>query len=115
MIQVRKSTLLYDYDIEQKPITIKAIQGQKHELTELENDGLENLAGFIAYKIKDENLGFPTGTVTDNFYSRINYVSEGVLYKPTDELMNEIRKLNHILMEYNGEEIKTGKTISLIY
>lgn len=66
------------------------------ELTQMQCDGLENLAGYVAFKLrKKETVGFIPDS-SDCSFSWINHVSEGGLMKPTNSFLENCRQLNAI-------------------
>lgn len=75
------------------------------ELKELEYDGLENLAGFLCYKLKDSTLE----SSSTQSYSWIDHLSEGGLSKPSSSFMAQVEELNKVFLEVNGDEIMTGE------
>lgn len=78
-------------------------------LDELKWDGLENLAGYIAFKLRHkEKLGSIPNTNEASF-SWINHLTEGGLQKPTDEFMIKCNELDKIFIKYNGDSLKIEK------
>lgn len=77
------------------------------ELTEIQNDGLENLAGFIAFKLRksESSLGY-IATDNDPTYTWINHLSEGGLMKPNENFLSKCRELNTIFEKINGNSLK---------
>lgn len=81
------------------------------ELTEMEYDGLENIAGYICHKLKDD---IPDIAATDclevPYYSWVQHLSEGGLSKPTEKTMHHIEALHQIFEDSNrqGLLIKNG-------
>lgn len=69
-------------------------------------DGLENLAGFVAFKLRTtETLGyFPKQDDANS--SWINHLSEGGLQKPKPEFLLKCRELDDIFENYNGFALK---------
>jgi hypothetical protein len=69
------------------------------ELHELEYDGLENLAGFICYKLDNPNV-----ERSNNLnYTWTDHLSEGGLHKPSDEFLLQIEQIEQIFKSYNGD------------
>lgn len=75
-------------------------------LSELEWDGLEHLAGYIAFKLHDKTLGAPTDKSSYSAHTWISHLSEGGLYKPTENFMRYIKKLDNIFKQFNNPSIK---------
>lgn len=71
----------------------------------VELDGLESVGGFIANKLKKK---YPhLGTVTaDQHHTYVDQLSEGFLYKPTDEFLKNLSKLWKI---FQIQELKRKK------
>lgn len=77
------------------------------DFSELKWDGLENLAGFVAFKLrKNECLGSISSKLNDVSSTWINHLSEGGLMKPTDEFLSRCRQLNDIFETINGKSLK---------
>lgn len=74
------------------------------ELNSLEYDGLEHLAGYICKRIKDSDL-YESKEAPPKSYTWTDQLSEGFLKKPTENLMKEMQKLEHIFNSSNGEKI----------
>ena len=76
-------------------------------LTEIEYDGIENIAGYIAFKLRGkESLGAPTSQQVDPTFSWADQLSEGGLYKPNPDFLKKIYELEQIFFNYNGSELK---------
>lgn len=77
---------------------------------ELKWDGLENLAGNIAFKLRhNEKLSYIPDKNEASF-SWVNHLTEGGLQKPTDEFMIKYNQLDHIFNKYNGDTLKIEKS-----
>lgn len=81
-----------------------SIVSEDLELNELAYDGLENLAGFICHKLKDDSL---ESSSTQSF-SWVDHLNEGGLSKPSPMFMNNIEELNKVFVEMNGEGLVAG-------
>lgn len=81
----------------------------EQHVQELEWDGLENLAGFIAFKLqKKEKLGYiPDSNETS--FSWVNHLSEGGLLKPNLDFLTKCNELDHIFKNFNNESLKLSK------
>lgn len=76
-----------------------------HELHELEYDGLENLAGYIYFK-----LGYSRIEYTNKpFYTWLDHVDEGGLCKPSDEFLLKMEELENIFTSVNGDTLLVCK------
>lgn len=77
------------------------------ELHELTYDGLENLAGFICYKLREPG----TESTKDNAtFTWIDHLSEGGLHKPSDTFVQKMQQLEHIFRSVNnGDSILVTK------
>ena len=81
----------------------------KNNLSELEHDGVHNNAGYIAYRLRSkEALGAPTSQQMDSSYTWSNEVSERGRFKPNDEFIDQIYRMEEIFNEYKGAELKCG-------
>lgn len=79
------------------------------DLEELRWDGLENLAGFVAFKLrKKEKLGY-IPDCNEGSFSWVNHLSEGGLQKPTEEFLIKCNELDHIFNTFNGDSLKIEK------
>lgn len=74
------------------------------ELSELQYDGLENLAGFVAFKFKKENLGYIPDD-NDVLFSWVNHLSEGGLMKPTEDFLMKCIEMESIFVKINGDDL----------
>lgn len=74
------------------------------ELTDLTFDGLENLAGYICYKLGDEvpNISTPKAQPQTS-YTWVNHLSEGGLSKPTNKMMDHMQTLHTIFQKLNQD------------
>lgn len=74
------------------------------ELTDMQYDGLENLAGYICHRLKDV---VPEIAVAENekcsSYSWVDHLSEGGLSKPTQKTMEHMQDLEKIFEENNRQ------------
>lgn len=78
-------------------------------VTEVERDGLENLAEFIAFKLqKKENIGYIPSTDETSF-SWVNHLSEDGLLKPNEDFLTKCTELDHIFNSFNGDSLKLTK------
>ncbi|VEN55423.1 unnamed protein product, partial [Callosobruchus maculatus] len=75
------------------------------DLNELEYDGLENLAGFVCHKLKDNTLL----SSSDQSFTWTDHLSEGGLSKPSSTFMSQIEELNKVFLEANGDGIVCGE------
>ncbi|KAL1489510.1 hypothetical protein ABEB36_013468 [Hypothenemus hampei] len=75
------------------------------ELHELEYDGLENLAGFISYKMKEPSYE----SSEQSCFTWIDYLSEGGLHRPSAEFLSQMEQLENILKKVNGDTILISK------
>lgn len=76
---------------------------------ELRWDGLENLAGFIAFKLRHKaKLGY-IPDCNDASFSWVTHLTEGGLQKPTDDFLTKCNELDHIFSNYNGNSLKIEK------
>lgn len=74
-------------------------------LTDMEFDGLEYIAGYIAFKLRHkEDLRAPTSEHFGSHFSWTNHLSEGGLYKSYDEFLQQIKWLEQIFIKHNGVE-----------
>lgn len=79
------------------------------ELSQLKYDGLENLAGFVAFKLRNkEKLGY-IPDASEPSSSWVNYLSEGGLMKPTDSFLIKCRLMNSVFEKFNGDSLKICK------
>lgn len=72
------------------------------ELTDVEYDGLENLAGYICHKLKESSAS--TSTATSN-YTWVSHLSEGGLSKPSPEFMAQVEQLEQIFQSLNKDNL----------
>lgn len=72
------------------------------ELDSLQYDGVEHLAGYICYRLKDPQLYEPNQTQT---YTWTDQLSEGFLKKPTKNLMEDVVQLEEVFNAINGDGI----------
>lgn len=78
-------------------------------ITEIEYDGIENIAGYIAFKVRaKESLGAPTSQQNNATYSWTDHISKGGLYKPNPDFLKKIYELEQVFFDYNGSELKCG-------
>lgn len=80
-------------------------ENTENELENLDYDGLENLAGYICQKIKNENPTLAVNPLDDSTYSWVNHLSEGGLSKPSSSLMETMRLCDAIFIKLNGEKL----------
>lgn len=79
--------------------------GEQEELSDLAYDGLENLAGYICHRLKEQepNISVPRNELEVQPYTWIDHLSEGGLSKPTEEMMGKIQELHTIFNTINNE------------
>lgn len=67
-------------------------------------DGLENLAGYICHKLRDE---VPSISISKDqpqtSFTWVNHLSEGGLSKPTDQMMVHMQALHQIFQKINQD------------
>ncbi|KAJ8937551.1 hypothetical protein NQ314_011786, partial [Rhamnusium bicolor] len=77
-----------------------------NELSELQCDGLENLVGFIAFKLKGkEKLGYIPNTYETSF-SWIDHLTEGGLMKPADDFLMKCKHEAKIVKQQEKQAMK---------
>lgn len=76
------------------------------ELDQLTYDGLENLAGFLCYKLKDPSIESDENT---DYYTWVDHLSEGGLHKPSKTFLLKIQELEKIFRAVNGDSILVSK------
>lgn len=77
------------------------------ELSDIEYDGLENLAGYICYKMK--HLDTSTSTTSTSSYTWVSHLSEGGLSKPSSEFMIQLEELEKIFRSVNKDSLLISK------
>ena len=85
-------------------ITRNQQYNEEDEIGLLEYDGLENLAGFICHKLRHDVLNIRVSPENNTKHTWINHLSEGGLSKPTEEMMEYIKRLEFIFNNSNGDE-----------
>lgn len=99
-------TLDLTNDDEHADVQEKVIE---HHIQELQWDGLENLAGFVAFKLRNkEKLGYIPDS-NELSFSWVNHLSEGGLLKPNLDFLTKCNELDHIFNNFNGESLKLTK------
>lgn len=79
------------------------------DLSDMQLDGLENLAGFIAFKFrKTEKLGYLSSSI-DATYSWVDHLSEGGLMNPNDDFLQKCAQLEKIFNDINKDTLKIGR------
>lgn len=73
------------------------------ELSDIEYDGLENLAGYICHKLKQP--GASTSTASTSSYTWVSHLSEGGLSKPSLEFMTKLEELEKIFKFVNKDSL----------
>lgn len=77
---------------------------QVDDLPDLELDALENVAGYICYRLKDSlDDTYIAGNSTS--YSWVDHLSEGGLCKPSNELMENMQLLEKVFRQLNGDAL----------
>lgn len=71
----------------------------------LEYDGLENLAGYICHRLKEEIPNIAIKSSEDKTFTWVSHLNEGGLSKPTDELMAQLSKLEQIFKSINKDSL----------
>lgn len=77
---------------------------QGDDLPDLELDALENVAGYICYRLKD-SLDDTYISANNTGYSWVDHLSEGGLCKPSYEMMENMKLLENIFRNMNGETL----------
>lgn len=78
----------------------------EEELSDIEYDGLEHLAGYICHKIKqDDNAS----RVLSQEYTWTSHLSEGGLTRPSPEIMNQMQELEKIFQLANSDSLLITK------
>lgn len=75
-------------------------------MTCLEYDGLQNVAGYICFRLKrvEPDLSIPTSS-SEGPHTWTNHLSEGGLSKPSEHFMQIVQKLEQIFREFNGDNL----------
>ncbi|XP_049317035.1 uncharacterized protein LOC125779789 isoform X4 [Bactrocera dorsalis] len=73
------------------------------DLKILNNDGLENLAGYICHKLGKDNPEICANSENCSSYTWMDHLSEGGLSKPTDMLME--KALQAVFDDLNGTDL----------
>lgn len=86
---------------------IDATEPADQELSDMACDGLENIAGYICHKLKDD---LPNIAVSENHpeaqtISWVDFLSEGGLTKPTQKTMAHMKELHNIFEANNRESL----------
>lgn len=93
-------------------ISYAELEQPRDEMEQLEFDGLQNLAGFIAFKLRGkEQLGEITSQQSEEMRSHqtwTDFLSEGGLMKPYAHLVKACDELNKVFIEFNGNTLKAG-------
>lgn len=84
---------------------VLATETNQSEIENMEYDGLENLAGYICHKLKNENPDLVSNSSTERNYSWVNHLSEGGLSKPSTSLMNTLILCDSIFSKLNGDKL----------
>lgn len=75
----------------------------RSDITELEDDAIEYLAGYLIKKLKiNEHVS------EDSSYTWVDQISEGGLKKPSREFQNKIKSLENIFFKCNKNDVYTG-------
>lgn len=74
-------------------------------MEDLQYDGLENLAGYICHKLKNQNPSVAVNPLDDSAYTWVNHLSEGGLSKPSISLMKTLKSCDDIFLKLNGEKL----------
>ena len=72
-------------------------------------DGLENLAGFICYKLKNDEAAASCSSSSLESFTWVNHLSEGGLEKPTEKCMSQLHQLEQIFNNINSDNLFTCK------
>lgn len=75
----------------------------RSDVTELEDDAIEYLAGYLIKKLKINKH-----VSEDSSYTWVDQISEGGLKKPSREFQNKIKSLENIFFKHNKNDIYTG-------
>lgn len=81
----------------------------EQELTDMQYDGLENLAGYICHRLKDDLPDIVSKNEKFATYSWVDHLSEGGLSKPTQKTMQHMQELQHIFETKNGQGLLITK------
>ena len=77
------------------------------DLTDIEYDGLENLAGYVCHKLKEPN-SFIASSQSSN-YTWVSHLSEGGLSKPSTEFLGHMEELEKIFKSVNSNKLHISK------
>lgn len=78
---------------------------ENEEFPDLVSDSLEHLAGFVCYKLQENNSSISTASS----YTWTSHLSEGGLTKPSDEFLEQVKELEKIFIHVNGDDLATKK------
>lgn len=77
----------------------------ENDIESLQYDGLENLAGYICHKLKNQNPNLAANPLEVASYTWVNHLSEGGLIKPSSSLVETLRSCDAIFFKLNGEKL----------
>lgn len=90
------------------PDESQSFDDEEDSITNLQHDGIQHIAGYVAYRLRhQENLGKPTSHDNGFVTTWIDELSEGGLYRPGEEFLKTIYKLETIFNKYNGIGLKS--------
>lgn len=81
------------------------VENNETDLENLQYDGLENLAGYICNRLKNETPNLAVNPLEESNYSWVNHLSEGGLSKPSTALMKTLKSCDAIFLKLNGEKL----------
>lgn len=97
--------LLSKLDSESETLASCNMQEKDSELQEVAYDGLENLAGFICYKLNDRSCESEDNCT----YTWVDHLSEGALHKPSATFVSQLEELENIFQSINGSSLLIKK------
>lgn len=77
------------------------------ELDDISYDGLENLAGFICYRLQKDQPS--ASTSNEASFTWTDHLSEGGLKKPSEKLMADLQQLERIFNDVNSDDLLIRK------
>lgn len=80
------------------------VQFNEEEEEQLQQDGMQNIAGYVAYRLRHEEV-LGTLTLDPSNKTWIDKLSEGGLYKPSEAFLRSVHKLEEAFNQYNGNTL----------
>ena len=96
-------------------IDIDDEQEEQTALKNMEQDGLENLAGYICHKLRDQvpDIAIPRKSNNVESLTWVNHLSEGGLSKPTENMMPDMQALHAIFTKLGDSLLISKKILAL--